>query len=111
MKTDYPDLEGKTFDMEFQGDWNRVKVVGCNYHVGISVIDCADNEECYCLNRKELIEEGIVSLSEYKGEFFGMIKAIKTGKLSDDEFDEFCAPQHKSSASSMFSIFQACAFK
>ena len=87
MKIDYPELEGKVIDYVNPKDKpTKVKVIGCSYHVGITLMRVEDFKEyksgdiACCLIRKKACESN--TKAGYRKRFFKMVAAIKSGGFS-----------------------------
>jgi len=79
MKTDFPELEGKIITFIPNGEPVEVQgvVVGCNYDIGITIVNAEDKtDKLVCMN-------GSVSKyhikNNYKRRFYSAIRMIETG--------------------------------
>lgn len=82
MKTDYPELEGKTISYKYPDKDIIVpaKVIGCSYHIGITIVHKDDpKDKLVCLNRKTHIR-GVLGIP-YRNAFHGLIKQIRAGLI------------------------------
>ena len=78
MKTDYQDLEGKYLDYVADDLTIRAKVIGADYHVGITVVALYNlNQHLICLNRKTHVKNW--GKTKYRKAFHAYIKAIQSG--------------------------------
>lgn len=77
MKTDYPELEGKIIIMHFVGDSFKAYVVGCSYHVGITLVANEKRSHIVCCINRKLFS----SKSTYRKYFQRIVKAIIKGTL------------------------------
>jgi hypothetical protein len=85
MKTDYPELENKIIDYHHSDGrfWMKGKVIGCNYHIGITIVD-ENTGEIYlvCIkgpsspNYKENNPRCL-----YRKAFQRIVKGIQKGKV------------------------------
>ena len=90
---DFPELEQKPIMIPFGDTMRKAKVIGCNYHIGITVVmteafDAVDvfrefkvNEEVYCINgpnspHKDRYRSQITT---YDREFYACVRMIKRG--------------------------------
>lgn len=76
MKTDYEDLEGKEITRNYNGSKALIKVAGCHYHIGITLVYANDTtRETMCLNRKDFThQKGI-----YRALFHSAVRMIQNG--------------------------------
>lgn len=77
MKTDYPELEGKVIKYKVDDISMEARVIGCNYHIGLTILG-KDGFKCCCLNKKKHFSYGY---TRYRKAFYDLIKAIKSGTV------------------------------
>ena len=93
MQKDFPELEGNVIDYYNEERTIKVVVVGCNYHIGITLkafeyipednayIEVKKNDELFCSNGPLSPNEKIYNMSKdtYDREFYACVKMIKRG--------------------------------
>ncbi|HUW44841.1 MAG TPA: hypothetical protein VMW50_03505 [Dehalococcoidia bacterium] len=92
MKTDYPELEGVEIDYIYNdGSVCKSKVVGVNYHIGITIVRIANASRfTVCLNKK-LHDPKInikSALNNYRKYFHEVVKGIKAGQIKGTDLDK-----------------------
>lgn len=86
MKTDYPELEGKTLTYWNGKVWKDCITVGVNYHVGITVINVNDkHNSCICLSYK--LHRKSYGYIKYRKLFHHFVKCIQNGSRTEKDME------------------------
>ena len=103
MKTDYPELEGKIIRYNYGGYDEDVKVVGCNYHIGITFVSATDNNDYFlCLNGASSPKRDSLDSfpkMNYRKLFHAIVKAAKRGEYTEREAMLFYSSHKRASMS------------
>ena len=83
MKTDYPELEGKEIELPMLNSTG--KVVGCNYHVGITIVSKDGQKACLVGKQAPAVKSGEIELFgsqwTYRRLFHCWVKMIQNGRF------------------------------
>jgi len=88
MKTDFPELEGKVVTFITNGDPVEVQgiVVGCNYDIGITIVNTEDKtDKLLCMNGKVSKHH---SPQNYKRRFYNAVRMIETDYFDGQIHDQ-----------------------
>ena len=80
MKKDYKELEGVIIDLEWRGKDYKAKVIGCNFDIGITIIDNDEpTRKFLCLNGPSSKFYKSAGSDSYMAAFHAVIGMIYTG--------------------------------
>ena len=86
MKTDYPELEGKTLTYWNGEVWKDCVTVGVNYHVGITVVNVNDKDNaCICLSYK--LHRNKLGYVKYRKIFHHFVRCIQKGSRTEKDLE------------------------